>query len=157
MLTRLCDICCPLVPAGAEQYNVRLFGGVDNSVGRMEIYFLSQWLPVCQEGWDREEAQVVCRQIEHPALINTFPSSSYGTIATSVAITGVSCAGSESDVAECDLSGISTISASCPIMAVICSGMGTITARSCLCVEYLLCYRACELSGLFRMMQFPNW
>ena len=108
----------PLDHPSDKQYNARLVGGTNGASGRVEIFFSSMWLPVCQEDWGREEAQVVCRQLNYPILINTVPSTSHNA-----AITGVSCSGSEMDLAECDFAGATmTGGSSCQVMDVTCSG-----------------------------------
>ena len=126
---------CLLDLPSDELYNVRLTGGTDSTSGMIEIYFSSQWLPVCQDDWGAEEAQVVCRQVNYPFLINTYPSDSHSSTTTS--ITGVACLGSETSLADCDFTGATTTGdGSCQVMDITCSGReGTAEVR-CLRVEF---------------------
>lgn len=42
---------------------VRLVGGSDAKEGRVEVCFNNTWSSVCSEGWDSNDAAVVCRQL----------------------------------------------------------------------------------------------
>ena len=42
---------------------VRLAGGSTKYVGRVEVYHNSKWGRVCNNRWDFNEAQVVCREL----------------------------------------------------------------------------------------------
>ena len=43
--------------------DVRLVNGSGPHEGRVEVCNGGQWGTVCDEGWDQDEAMVVCRQI----------------------------------------------------------------------------------------------
>lgn len=42
---------------------MRLVGGSSASEGRVEIFFGDSWGTVCDDGWDLDDASVVCRQL----------------------------------------------------------------------------------------------
>ena len=52
-------ICSALCEVG----DVRLRGGIDSSNGRVEVCQFGTWGAVCSNGWDDNDARVVCRQL----------------------------------------------------------------------------------------------
>ena len=46
-----------------SQGDVRLVDGRDEYEGRVEVCQEEKWKTVCDAGWGREEAQIVCRQL----------------------------------------------------------------------------------------------
>ena len=46
---------------------LRLTNGLHKYVGRVEMYWNSEWRTVCYDGWDELDAQAVCRQLNYLA------------------------------------------------------------------------------------------
>ena len=43
--------------------SVQLVGGKSESEGRIEVCLNGRWGTVCDNGWDNQDVQVVCRQL----------------------------------------------------------------------------------------------
>jgi hypothetical protein len=43
--------------------HVRLVGGRDKTEGRVEVFINNEWGTVCDNRWDNDDAQVVCRHL----------------------------------------------------------------------------------------------
>ena len=54
---------CDKSPTG----DVRLVGGRNRFEGRVEICDEGEWKTVCDRGWNKEEARVVCEQLGYVA------------------------------------------------------------------------------------------
>lgn len=49
--------------SGCREGSVRLFGGSSTREGRVEFCLNSMWGTVCDDGFDRVDASIVCRQL----------------------------------------------------------------------------------------------
>lgn len=92
-------------PNGALRLeNVKINSG--STIGRLEYYNLSKYLPVCSNGFTPESAIVACRQMgydtgekyEDFALKYTYPADD----PTAFAVTQVKCNGDEKKLADCN-------------------------------------------------------
>ena len=52
-----------------DEGEIRLVGG-DNTSGRVEICLDGGWGTVCDNGWDKDDARVVCRQLGLPTSLS---------------------------------------------------------------------------------------
>ena len=64
-----------------EAGDVRLRGGIDSSNGRVEVCQFRTWGAVCSDGWDDNDARVVCAQLGYD------PQGLYGFICKSMSCT----------------------------------------------------------------------
>ena len=52
-----------IVLSSCTNGTVRLMNGSTSDEGRVEVCVNGEWGTVCDSGWDRREAEVVCRQL----------------------------------------------------------------------------------------------
>ncbi|XP_070844265.1 scavenger receptor cysteine-rich type 1 protein M130-like [Chaetodon trifascialis] len=81
--------------------NVKLAGGPNRCVGRVEYYDKGQWRTVCGETWDMNDASVVCRQLDCGRAHKITSMSEYGMGIGQNWIDQIECHGGESTLAQC--------------------------------------------------------
>lgn len=92
--------------AEPQEGDVRLVGGVNE--GRVEIYLSGQWGTVCDDGWDLDDAKVVCRQLRYSGATRALGFSAYGGGSGPIQLDEVNCHGNETHLADCSHDGIET-------------------------------------------------
>ena len=83
---------------------VRLVGGPTEYEGTVEVYYNGQWGTICDDGWDLNGAQVVCRQLGYDQAISARSYSFYG-LAWGKTFYYKHCFGTESTIGNCLHSG----------------------------------------------------
>ena len=99
---------------------MRLADGLIDNEGRVEVCVNGVWGTVCDQGWDKTDAHVVCQQLGHPELgmqdktiINchiiiiiiepvVFPNSEFGDGIYPIAYSNMGCGGWESSFSQCN-------------------------------------------------------
>ena len=84
---------------------LRLAGGATPYEGRVEVFHGGQWGTVCDDGWTRQDASVVCRQLGLGDAGEPRCCASYGRGANPIWMDNVSCRGNESQLAQCSHNG----------------------------------------------------
>ena len=85
---------------------VRLVGGQTPNEGRVEVYYQGMWGAICNQYWDRNDANVVCRSLGlRPATYIFSNTYAFGTGYKRSWMTRLQCTGSESSLADCNHAG----------------------------------------------------
>ena len=82
---------------------VRLVGGSSQFEGRVEVYYNDQWGTVCNSGWGKDDATVVCHQLGFHGEAEAVFNSIFGSATDSAPIwlTNLACTGNEDYLADC--------------------------------------------------------
>ncbi|XP_011674148.1 deleted in malignant brain tumors 1 protein [Strongylocentrotus purpuratus] len=74
--------------------------------GRVEIFYNGQWGTVCDDGWDDDDARVVCRQLGYSGNVGVARSGgTYEQGSDPIYLDDVDCSGYESRLTDCSNTG----------------------------------------------------
>ena len=93
---------CVHVCAGAPPLrNLRLVAGADPSEGRVEVFVNGHWGTVCDDNWNLNNSNVVCRQLGYHSAITSYPGGASLRGQGSIWLDEVSCTGQEESLLLC--------------------------------------------------------
>ncbi len=82
------------------RHGVRLVGGDSINEGRLEVYYNREWGTVCDDLFDNNDAQVVCRQLGYSNGV-ALSKAAFGQGTGRVWLDQVACHGSEANIKDC--------------------------------------------------------
>ncbi|XP_027975727.1 scavenger receptor cysteine-rich domain-containing protein SCART1-like isoform X5 [Eumetopias jubatus] len=100
----------PLVPSGASRdagvvcsgsRRVRLAAGPHRCAGRVEVLHGGTWGTVCDDGWDLQDAHVVCRQLGCGQALRALGAAPFGAGSGRIWMDQLGCSGHESALWQC--------------------------------------------------------
>ena len=81
---------------------VRLQGPLSaNGTGRLEVFYRGEWGTVCDDGWDINDANVVCRQLGFSHAVRALQGNDVPNGTGPIWLDDVACIGSELNLASC--------------------------------------------------------
>ena len=84
---------------------VRLVGGSNGTEGRVEVAFNGEWGTVCDDGWDINDAKVICTMLGHSYAIAATSRAHFGQGNGTIWLDNVQCDGSETSIDSCNHDG----------------------------------------------------
>uniref|UniRef100_A0A3B4D4W5 SRCR domain-containing protein n=1 Tax=Pygocentrus nattereri TaxID=42514 RepID=A0A3B4D4W5_PYGNA len=82
----------------SKGFNIRLVSSDAVCSGRVEVYHNGQWGTVCDDGWDMNDAAVVCREMRCGRAVSAYGSAHFGQGSGPILLDDVDCSGSESSI-----------------------------------------------------------
>ncbi|XP_030846679.1 deleted in malignant brain tumors 1 protein-like [Strongylocentrotus purpuratus] len=97
------DIMIPSTRNIGNHLNVRLVNGPNNASGRVEVQYNASftWGTVCDDGWDLNDANVVCRMLGFFRASSAPVMAAYGAGYGEIHLDEVECTGSENSLEDC--------------------------------------------------------
>lgn len=82
---------------------VRLVDGPSSHEGRVEVFANGAWGTVCDDGFDEEEASVICRMLGYSGALHAYGGAYYGEGRGSIVMDQLQCGGDEKDIFNCSI------------------------------------------------------
>ena len=76
-----------------------------NGTGRVEVFYKGQWGTICDNGWDINDARVVCRQLGYNYTVRALDGARVPDGTGKIWINNMDCTSSDQDLTSCSHSG----------------------------------------------------
>ncbi|XP_061406743.1 deleted in malignant brain tumors 1 protein-like [Lethenteron reissneri] len=80
---------------------IRLAGGGSSCQGRVEVFYGGAWGTVCDDIWNLQHAQVVCRQLDCGSAVAALSYAYFGPGSGQIWLDNVQCFGDEPELSSC--------------------------------------------------------
>ena len=82
---------------------VRLVDGSTDHEGRVEVYANGKWGTICDDDFDIQEANVICRMLGYSGAVQAHSGAYYGQGKGRIQMDQLNCAGDEQDIFDCPI------------------------------------------------------
>ena len=103
--SELLNIVCSNFDQPSEE-DVRLVNGDNSFEGRVELSRNGTWGTVCDDLFDINDAQVICRMLGFSGAVAAYSNARYGQGSGQIWLDDVQCNGNEANIWDCQHSGI---------------------------------------------------
>ena len=94
-----------LITAARDEVQVRLAEGRGSFQGRVELLHNDVWGTVCDDGWDLEDAHVICRQLGFTGAGEAVLGGAFGEGKGPILLDEIACQGTERGLEYCGHNG----------------------------------------------------
>ena len=70
-------------------------------IGRVEVFYNGSWGTICDNGWDINDARVVCRELGYLNAVKALQREKVPSGSGKIWLKGVDCTGEEKNLASC--------------------------------------------------------
>ncbi|XP_035676051.1 deleted in malignant brain tumors 1 protein-like [Branchiostoma floridae] len=84
---------------------IRLVGGSSSREGRVEVHYDGQWGTVCDDDFDMNDANVICRQLGYGSAAEARSQAAFGAGSGQIWLNNLACVGSETSIGDCSHNG----------------------------------------------------
>ena len=81
--------------------SLKIVNGTSEKEGRVEIYWKGRWSTICDNGWDDNDAVVLCKQLGYSGG-SARGGAYFGQGTGPILLNNVNCSGNESNIFGCD-------------------------------------------------------